>query len=85
MLTERPNAAEADFGLLARAAEQAAIAAALERERPRAVVRWLDPISVRREPNLRGEPTGVRTLDRYLEREYRTLERQGEYEVLVRR
>jgi len=85
VLTERPNAAEADFGLLARPGEQAAIVAALERERPRAVVRWLDPISVRREPNLRGEPTGVRILDRYLEREYRTLERQGEYEVLVPR
>jgi len=85
VLTERPNAAEADFGLLARPGEQAAIVAALERERPRAVVRWLDPISVRREPNLRGEPTGVRILDRYLEREYRTLVRRGEYEVLVPR
>ena len=85
VLTERPNAASADFGLLARAEEQREAVAALERERPRAVVRWLDPISVVREPNRRGEPSRSRLLDDYLAREYRPLERFGDYEVLVPR
>ena len=85
VLTERPNAAPADFGLLARAQEQREAVVALERERPRAVVRWLDPISVVREPNRRGEPSGSRLLDDYLARGYRRLERFGDYEILVPR
>jgi hypothetical protein len=85
VLTERPNAAPADFGLLARAQEQREAVVALERERPRAVVRWLDPISVVREPNRRGEPSGSRQLDDYLVREYRRLVRFGDYEILVPR
>ncbi len=85
VLTERPNASAADFGLLARKQEQREAVEALRRERPRVVVRWLDPISVVREPNRRGEPTGVRDLDRYLEREYESLVRYRNYEILVPR
>ena len=85
VLTERPNAAPADFGLLARTQEQSEAVAALEEERPRAIVRWLDPISVVREPNRRGEPSGSRLLDAYLAREYQRLERFGNYEILVPR
>ena len=85
VLADRPNAAGVDFGLLARPAEQREIVAALRRERPRAIVRWLDPISVKREPNLRGEPTGSRLVDAYLEREYVPASRFGEYEILVAR
>ena len=82
VLAERPNAAASDFGLLARAEEQREIVEALERERPQAVVRWLDPITTVREPNLRGEPTGVRLVDEFLRREYRETARYGDYAVL---
>ena len=82
VLAERPNAATSDFGLLARAEEQREIVEALERERPQAVVRWLDPITTVREPNLRGEPTGVRLVDEFLRREYRETARYGDYAIL---
>jgi hypothetical protein len=85
VLAERPNATSLDFGLLAEPEEQARIVAGLRRERPRAVVRWLDPISVRREDNKRGEPTGVHLVDRHLAARYRPLVRYGDYQVLVPR
>jgi hypothetical protein len=40
---------------------------------------------VRREDNLRGEPSGSRLLDEYLEREYDVDSRFGWYEILVPR
>jgi hypothetical protein len=82
VLAERTNATSEDFGLLATRAAQERTVAALERERPRAVVRWLDPISVRREDNKRGRSTGVRLVDRYLAREYRETARYGYYAIL---
>jgi hypothetical protein len=85
VLAQRPNATGIDFGLLATAEVQTRIVAGLRRARPRAVVRWLDPISVRREPNKRGESTGVHLVDRYLESRYRPLARYGDYQVLVPR
>jgi hypothetical protein len=85
VLTERDNPTRRDFGLETGARAQDEIVATLERTRPRVVVRWTDPISVSREPNLRGRPSGVRTLDDYLARDYRLLERAGPYEVLVPR
>jgi hypothetical protein len=57
----------------------------LERERPRAIVRWNDPVTVVREPNQRGEPTGSRVLDRWIADRYLLLARFGFYEVLVPR
>ncbi|MEA2428567.1 MAG: hypothetical protein QOF37_2195, partial [Thermoleophilaceae bacterium] len=85
VLTERDNPTTHDFGLDAGAPAQAHIVAALERARPRAVVRWTDPISAVPEPNLRGRPSGVHTLDAYVTRTYRLAERDGFYDVLVPR
>jgi hypothetical protein len=82
VLAERPNAAPFDFGLLARPKEQREVVRSLEREQPRVVVRWLDPISTRREANLRGEPTGERIVDRWLARDYRETARYGDYALL---
>jgi hypothetical protein len=81
----RPNVLRRDVLLQARPEEQRRIVAALRRERPRVVVRWLDPASSRPEPNRRGRPSGDRSLDRYLAAEYRRDARFGPYEVLVPR
>jgi hypothetical protein len=85
VLADRDNAARQDFGLLTGAAEQRAIVDQLRVRRPRVVVRWTDPLSSRVEPNLRGHPSGVRTLDDYLATDYRLLERLYHYDVLVPR
>jgi hypothetical protein len=85
VLAERPNVVRFDFGLLARAGVQRETVAALRRRRPRAIVRWLDPLSVKREANRRGEPTGSRLLDRHLADRYRPVARYGDYEILVPR
>jgi len=84
-LVRRPNVLERDVTLQARPAEQARIVAALERRPPRVVVRWTDPASSRPEPNERGRPSGSRTLDVFLAREYRLHRRFGAYDVLVPR
>jgi hypothetical protein len=85
VLTERDNPTRQDFGLQTGAKAQAAIVAALGRARPKAIVRWTDPVSTKREPNARGRPSGVRTLDAWLAGHYRLAERHGYYEILVRR
>ena len=84
-LVDRPNVLRRDALLQARPEEQARIVAALERERPRAVIRWLDPASARPEPNERGRPSGSTALDDYLAREYEPQARYGDYELLVPR
>lgn len=85
VLTQRDNPTDRDFGLQTSAAEQRRTVAALERSRPAAIVRWTDPISAVREPNLRGRSSGSRALDRYVAAEYRRLDAYGDYEVLVPR
>jgi hypothetical protein len=85
VLTERDNPTRQDFGLQTGAPAQREIVAALERARPRVIVRWLSPESVKREPNDRGRPTGVHILDRWLALNYRRGERYGYYELLLRR
>ena len=85
VLTERDNPTRHDFGLDTGAPAQAAIVATLERVRPRVIVRWTDPISTVREPNLRGTPSGVHTLDEYVAQNYRLAERHGYYDILVPR
>jgi hypothetical protein len=85
VLTERGNASGEDFGLLASARAQRRIVARLEAARPAVVVRWTDPVSSQREPNERGEPSGSRLLDRWLERNYRLLRRLYHYDLLVPR
>ena len=66
-------------------AQQRATVAALEREKPRIVVRWIDPISSQPEPNLRGRATGSRVLDDYLAGAYLRTAQFGVYVVLERR
>jgi hypothetical protein len=85
VLADRDNAAERDFGLLTGADEQQQIVDQLQAKRPKVVVRWTDPLSSKSEPNLRGKPSGVHTLDAYLARDYRLLERLYHYDVLVPR
>jgi hypothetical protein len=84
-LVRRPNVLHHDALLQARPEEQAAIVAALERARPRAVVRWTDPASSRPEPNERGQRSGSRALDEHLAGAYRLAARFGAYDVLVPR
>lgn len=85
VLAERDNPTPIDYGLQTGAAEQRRLVTRLRRARPAAVVRWLDPITTLREPNLRGRPSGSRTLDAYLEQEYRRASRFGDYELLLPR
>ena len=84
-LVDRPNVLRRDALLQARPEEQERIVAALERARPEAVIRWLDPISSRPEPNERGRPSGSTALDDYLARAYEPQARYGAYELLVPR
>jgi hypothetical protein len=84
-LVRRPNVLRDDVLLQARPEEQARIVAALRRARPRAIVRWTDPISSRPEPNERGRPSGSRALDEYLASAYRLRARYGAYDILVPR
>jgi hypothetical protein len=85
VLTERNNPTRQDFGLQTGAPAQREIVAALERVRPKVIVRWTSPESTKREPNDRGKPTGVRTLDKWLAANYRPAEHFGYYEILVPR
>ena len=85
VLANRPNAYHEDFGPLTTFSAQRGIVAALERRRVRVVVRWTSPLSVVREPNASGRPSGVRLLDRELAARWRVAARRGDYEVLVRR
>jgi hypothetical protein len=82
VLAERPNAMDADFDLQTSAADQHRVVERLAEVRPRAIVRWTDPDSARREPNERGEPSGSRLLDEYVDRAYREHARFGHYLVL---
>jgi hypothetical protein len=85
VLTGRDNPTREDFGLQAGAAAQRRIVAVLARVRPRAIVRWTDPLSSRPEPNAGGRATGVRILDSWISAHYQLLERLYHYDVLVPR
>lgn len=82
VLADRPNVMDSDFALQTSPTDQARAVRRLEAARPRAIVRWTDPDSARREPNRRGDPSGSRLLDEYLERAYRERARFGHYVVL---
>jgi len=82
VLTQRRNPTPEDFGLLTGAAAQARIVSELASVRPRVIVRWTDPVSSSREPNLRGRASGVHTLDRWISAHYRLLARLYHYDVL---
>lgn len=85
VLTERDNPTRQDFGLQTGGPAQQEIVDALQVERPKVIVRWLSPESTKREPNDRGKPTGIRTLDRWLGENYEPAEHYGDYQLLVRR
>jgi hypothetical protein len=85
VLTQRDNPTPQDFGLLTGAAAQAQIVSELTRARPRVIVRWTDPVSSSREPNLRGRSSGVHTLDRWIAAHYSLYARLYHYDVLVAR
>jgi len=85
VLADRDNPTGIDYGLQTSAAEQRRLVDRLRSARPAAIVRWLDPASVVREPNLRGEPSGSRLLDEWVAGAYRAEARYGNYEVLVPR
>jgi len=85
VLADRPNILDRDVALFARPGAQRHIVRRLRAQRPRAVVRWTDPVSSRREDNLRGRPSPSRAVDRYLARAYRPVLRRGYYTVLAPR
>jgi hypothetical protein len=85
VLTDRDNPTSQDFGIQTSAKAQARNVRTLRRVRPQVVVRWTDPMSVSREQNLRGHPSGSRLLDRYLASHYRRAARYGRYEILAPR
>jgi hypothetical protein len=85
VLADRPNPTRHEFAIATSASDQRALTEELGSDPPRAIVRWTDPISVQREPNLRGKPTGAHVLDRWVAHRYRLLERTGDYEILVPR
>jgi hypothetical protein len=85
VLADRDNATDRDVDLISRAPVQRRLVAQLERTRPPVVVRWKVPLRRELEDNLQGRPSGVRLLDDWLARNYRTIERLPDHDVLVRR
>lgn len=85
LLAERSNPTRHDYALQTSPEAQRRLIERLDRRRPRAIVRWTDPISVEREPNLRGEPSGSRALDRWVAGRYSRVARAGHYEILAPR
>jgi hypothetical protein len=57
----------------------------LQRARPRAIVRWTDPITAAPEKNAAGRSSGVRILDDYLARASQPAGRVGSFLLLDRR
>jgi hypothetical protein len=84
-LVDRPNVLHRDFLLQAKPDEQRKIVAALQRAKPKVIVRWLAPESAKPEPNRRGRPSGSTALDDHLHAAYREADRYGDYAVLVPR
>ncbi len=85
VLTERNNPLDRDHGLLTSPASQTRIVGILRRTHPKAIIRWTDPASSHPEPNKRGRSSGSRILDNYINANYRLLQRDGFYNVMVPR
>lgn len=85
VLVDRNSVLDAGATLEALPRQQRVTVIALERHRPRIVVRWLSALSDHAEPNLRGRSTGSHILDDYLLRAYHATARFGDYQVLERR
>ena len=82
VLADRPNLMRTDFDLQTSARDQMEVVDELEASQPKAIVRWTDPDSARAEDNKRGESSGSRILDEYLDQAYRERARFGYYVVL---
>ena len=85
VLADRPNPTRYDVmqpGVVTTAPVQREIVEDLRAGRPSVVVRWLSPAADLAEPNGAGESSGVRILDRYLERTYDPVARFGDYELM---
>jgi hypothetical protein len=85
VLTQRDNPTRQDFGLQTGGPAQQEIVDALEVAHPKVIVRWLSAESAKREPNDRGKPTEIHTLDQWLIENYRPAEQYGNYQLLVPR
>jgi hypothetical protein len=88
VLAGRPNPTRYDIqapGVITSVPVQREIVRALERARPRSVVRFTARVTAAPEPNRAGESTGVTILDDYIERAYKPVARTGPYVVSARR
>jgi hypothetical protein len=88
VLAERPNASRYDIqapGVVTSAPVQREIVTALSTHKPKAIVRWLDPLTAAPEPNRAGRSSGVVILDRWIAAHYQTHSRHGDWLVLVPR
>ncbi len=88
VLAQRDNPTRYDIpapGVVTSEPVQREIVADLERAKPRAVVRWLDPVTALPEENAAGRSSGVTVLDDYLARAYRPAGRVGSFLLLERR
>lgn len=87
LLAERANPTRYDIqqgGVVTTAPVQREIVCDIERARVTVVVRWDAGVTVRREPNESGRPSGVRVLADYLRAAYRPWRRIGEFTLLKR-
>ena len=84
-LVQRPNPRSADVALEAIPSVQRSTVALLRSTKPRAVIRWLDPIGSAVESNRRGIRSPSRELDRFLAANYRVALQSWPYQVLVPR
>ena len=88
VIVGRPNPTRYDVmqpGVITTAPVQREIVRDLERAGIVFVIRWLSPVADQPEDNGAGKSSGVRLLDRYLERTYAPVKRFGDYLVLARR
>jgi hypothetical protein len=88
VLADRPNPTRYDVlqpGVVTTAKVQREMVRDLERARPAALVRWLDPRARADEPNGSSRSSGVHLLDAYLAGAYARPERFGAYLLLRRR
>jgi hypothetical protein len=87
-LLDRTNPTRYDVaqpGVVTTAKVQREMARDLDRSQTRLVIRWLAPVAREAEDNGSGRSSGVRLLDRYIDRHYAPAGRYGDYLLLERR
>jgi hypothetical protein len=88
VLLRRPNPTRYDVmqpGVVTTAKVQREMARDLVRSRAPVVVRWVAPVARATKPDESARSSGVRRLDRTIERRYRRLVRYGDYVIMLRR